>query len=485
MNKRQYLLLLKATVLLAPLPLGCVGSFQSAILFLALLLPLLPIMGRPGAGEPDAVVESGHGLFAGRFFYPRAIGYAFAGLLLVLALQVVPLPLFLLRLVSPRTVQILSVLKEAPPAFHPVSLVPFKTLAFIAQVCAAALFFLVLARVRLDKRDIVSLLKVSVLSGLLQALLGLSGLRHGRLFSAGILTGGADGGGFVGCFSHPQHLAFYLVMIWPLTIALILFQSRYFETFLPLFALARMLVRKPREYGLFLAAAAVIAGGILLSRSMPGLFTLLFAMLLLFAMVYYLTRTRPVRRHLKPLFVAGAVLVGFLALRGTIQDAFRVQDDKLPHFLVWPNPVAMMSDFPFLGTGLKTLDEGPVAVNPRESSLHSGTPQNYLEFGAEGGLLGMSAFYLFAGVVLLSLFRTWRLRRHPDVKALGLGLIVSLFAAVFFSPASFSFLVPAILFQFALMLALAVKVVTYKRAAGGGAGLPAGSAAPVAGKADA
>jgi O-antigen ligase len=87
----------------------------------------------------------------------------------------------------------------------------------------------------------------------------------------------------------------------------------------------------------------------------------------------------------------------------------------------------------------------------------------YLEHLVDGGILGFGLFVVFLGLLLVSLFRMWQQRHHPEVRVMGLAILVSILTAGFHELFDFALRTPANGFIFVLILALGFKMVLYKR----------------------
>jgi len=124
----------------------------------------------------------------------------------------------------------------------------------------------------------------------------------------------------------------------------------------------------------------------------------------------------------------------------------------------------MSKDFLMFGAGLGTYRYSYFLYDPDEGGNWSTHAHNdYLEILAEGGITGSILFFLLIGMIIYSIIRMWWARGHPEIKVLGIGIITSLFAVVFHSFFDFSLRIPANMFIFVLVLALGIKLVTYKR----------------------
>ncbi len=123
MSKKTYLNFLKGFILLSPLPFGCVGNVFSPLFYLLLLL-----LSFLGLSVNDQVPVSGRGQVS--FAYQKRVKlfvYIFFGFLVF---QVIPLPVFLLNLISPETVKSYFSVSGEAPAFLTISKVPVETIMF-------------------------------------------------------------------------------------------------------------------------------------------------------------------------------------------------------------------------------------------------------------------------------------------------------------------------------------------------------------------
>jgi O-antigen ligase len=143
--------------------------------------------------------------------------------------------------------------------------------------------------------------------------------------------------------------------------------------------------------------------------------------------------------------------------------------DKLLHDgrpSYWANTLRTFSDFPLFGTGLGTF--GALSPNLEDESgpvslVHA--HNDYLEYLSELGLVGFSLLLggiLFVGVIS---FLIWRTRRHPEVKGLALGGVVSLICILIHSITDFNLHIPANMVLFSVVLPLTLVLAFYKRGA--------------------
>ncbi len=428
MNKKTFLFALSVFILLCPLLHGLMGRLFSPLFYLALLV-FAWLGSRLPHQKPEIPFEK----------YMRLLFYA---LLAFTVLQVIPLPMFLLKIVSRSTATVLGIVKDRPPVLHPVSLMPFETIINLLRVVVLALFFRMLLSVPLKKNELVSLFTVTVVSGILLI----------PPFVGGFLSPGT------------RYAAFYLAMVFPLAPALLLLKLRYLESSRGLVDkfLSRVLRRKSVPG--FLLATAALAGGIFLIRSRAALLTFFLSCLLFFMWVYYFKRARTTRKRLRKPFLVVGVLAILIGLQSTTMHIAQRGDGGAPESKRWKQTISMIKAFPLAGTGFGTWENAIFLYDPMDEvrwtrHAHNGS----LEILAEGGIVGAGLLALLILLIGFAIFKKWRSRKHPQVKVLGLGVLVSLFAAAFHSVFNASLRAPPNLLVFVLLLALGIKIVSHKR----------------------
>lgn len=449
---------LKALILLSPLPFGCVGKLWWPLFYF--LLVMLTYIGLRSLPDPAGSSEQQSAPYTKfRLFFFIFMGF--------LAFQLVPLPLFILKILSPRTVSTISQLKDRLPAFHSISLVPYETLVFGLQFLALALFFWVTIHLKWRKRQLISILDTIVLTAFLQTLLGLAkymlGNRHFFLFFypqkpdefTPFLTG---------TLGNPNHFAFYLEMIWPLALALFLFKFSFFEEdgrhwrekVLLIFDIRNKLV-------FYFFSVLLMIVGVVLTGSRAGIVTLLISMLIFVQLSIYLKGSRQVKKKLKWIFIAVVILAALVGVQNTIDKFKRSPFHGSGRMTRWPDTVEMATHFPLLGTGFGTYRYAFFLYDSQGTQWSTHAHNDYLEVLADGGVVGAALLLLLFGLVIHFIIGRWLQRRRPEIKMLGLGITLGLFAAVFHSFFDFSLHIPANMFMLVLILSLGVKVVCYKK----------------------
>ena len=214
---------LKVLILLSPLPFGCVGRIFSPLFLMLMLVLSFIALGQPGGGV--------------QFLAKKKIQYVFIAFLGFLGFQLLPLPPFLLKLVSPTAANHITQLTGQLSGFHPISMVPFETLMFGFRFLVYALFFLALLHVHFKKKEMISIFKILVLSSVLQVILGLLKYLHGNkyffLFFHKLAEHDPLQKYLTGTLGNPNHFAFYLGMVLPLFLALLFLKLLIQVNFFP------------------------------------------------------------------------------------------------------------------------------------------------------------------------------------------------------------------------------------------------------------
>ena len=401
--------------------------------------------------------------------------YLFVGFFIFLFVQVLPLPKFLIKIFSPGAYnyQKLYSVDFAGMNFLSFSIIPSYTFQRALELLTYFLLGFLVLKTITRRQQIIRIFTVLIGLGALEAFYGLFELynRNPRiLFYKKIY--GLDS--VSGTFVNRNHLSGYLEMIIPLAIGLVIAQ-------IGLFAASNLTWREKivrfSERGL--ATNLLIFFGIILmsvavifSKSRSGVFVLIFTFILFFGLttIYfgvYAFRKKWVKNFLRAAFFLIVFISLYVGIDATLE---RFSLDKLLHEgrpTFWGNTMRTFSDYPLFGTGLGTFgalypnleggEEGPSAL------VHA--HNDYLEYLSELGLIGFGLLLggiLFMGVVS---FLVWRVRRHPEVKGLALGGIVSLIGILIHSVTDFNLHIPANMVLFAVVLPLTMVTAFYKRGA--------------------
>jgi O-antigen ligase len=448
MSRKTLRLLLQALIVLSPLPFGCVGGiWQPLCFFLFSIFAFLAFLG------PSAPLK---------FQYHAPARRLFAVILLAFIFQLVPLPIFMIKWLSPGVARVLADVSGRLPVFHSLSLVPAETMLALARFLVYAVFFYALVRLDWDKNDIMLIFSTAVISGVAQTIFGFLKLSqgNGRFFL--VFWADDHAPGFLrGTIYNPDHFAFYLELLFPLALGLLFARLHVFD---PGQSLREKIlhVADDRRVLFLFVGAVVLAAGIYLTGCRSGIAVLVLSALFFAQMSVYLRVNFSARKQMRLIFILATMLAVFIGLQSTLEKFLAgnyVDGGRVDY---WANSLAMVRDFPLFGTGLGTFRH-IYFLYGRETSLVSHAHNEYVETLSETGVPAAAVFFLLLALLAYSLLRMWISRRHPEIKPVVLGVLTALFAAAFHSFFDFSLRIPANAFLFIIVLALGLKIVTYKR----------------------
>ncbi len=440
---------LQALIILSPLPLGSMGGVWEPLCFLS--FTLFAFFALAGEQAPFKLI------------YRRPLLFLAAVFFILIAFQLLPLPMFLLQWLSPGVPRLLETLGGPLPAFHALSLIPSETIMALARFLAYGLFFIALLRVHWDKDDIFAVFGAALLSGVAQTVFALLKLGQGNTkFFLFFLDDDHVPGFLRGTIYNPDHFAFYLEMLFPLALGLLFARLHIFD---PGENLREKILHlaEDRRVILFSMVPVLLAAGIYLTGCRSGIAVLVLSVLFFAQMSVYLRVNFSLRKHLRLVFILATLLAVFIGLQNTL-NKFLAKGlfESTGRIEYWASALQMAGDFPLFGTGLGTFKYAYFLYG-KQAAWVNHAHNEYVESLADMGALAFTAFFALLALLAFSLLRMWAARRHPEIKPVVLGVLTALFAAFFHSIFDFSLRVPANAFLFIILLALGLKLVTHKR----------------------
>jgi O-antigen ligase len=451
-------------LILTPLPAGSVYEWSILgiqLTVLGLFMAYVLMKRKPQSNE----------LLRSALKWPRHLFTLFFAFVFV---QFIPLPKFLVRLFSPNAYdfQKTYAVDFARIKLMSFSLIPSLTFQRALELLAYVLLGFIILNTVTRRRQFIRIYSVLVAVGAFEAFYGMFELYSGNpriLFFQKIHNLDSVTGTFV----NRNHLSGYLEMVIPLAIGLIIARINLFSGSHLTFRewLLRLGERGLATNVLLGLAVVVMAVAIIFSNSRSGVFILIFTFILFFgftALHFGVSRLRRkrVRNFLQVAFIVIIFISLYVGIGRTLErfSLDRLLSQGRPTY--WLNTMRTFSDYPIFGTGLGTF--GPLYPNMEDEAgpvalVHA--HNDYLEYLSELGLVGFSLLLggiLFIGVVS---FLVWRVRRHPEVKGLALGGIVSLLAILIHSVTDFNLHIPANMVLFSAVLTMTMAIAFYKRGA--------------------
>lgn len=479
MKKENFIKILKILIFILPLPFGCVGRIFSPLFYLIIgTLSLMVLSQRGSKLQSYGAKDQDMGLrtkdygnkqeLVGSILYKDRVKAFLYVFLFFLGFQIIPLPIFVLKVISPRTVFALSSLKDSLPSFHSISLVPFDTLIFSFKFLVFCFFFLSLIYIRFQKKDILSIFNAILLSSVIQVFFGLLKYAMGNkdffLFFYTLEEKNIYVHRLKGTLANPDHFAFFLLIILPIGLSLFFRKIKFLEDNLSIKDKIILTLNADRGLFYYFIALILIGLGIILTGSRSAIITMLLIFLIFAQFSVYLRGSKAMRKKLKFIFFAISALAIFIGIQHTVKRFVDTGFESSGRLLRWPNTISMVSDFPVFGTGFGTYRFSYYLYDTDEGGKWSTHAHNeYLENFSEGGVVGFILFLIPILLIVYSIVKMLGKRRHPDVKMLGIGIMTSFFAAAFHSFFDFSLRIPSNIFILVLIAGLGVQIAMYKR----------------------
>jgi len=381
--------------------------------------------------------------------------WLFAMVFALVTVQLAPLPLSLIALLSPNAAEVYSNTQTDAA----LSLDPSGTRAAALKTLAYGVLF-ALTLLLTNRRDrLRTLALVLVFSGVLQAAFGalmiLSGLEYGffaeKVHHKGFVTG---------TFVNPNHLAGYLEMCLAIGVGLMLADMSTAPATNWRESARRILNTILGDKARVRVALIIMVIGLVLSKSRMG--NIAFFTSLLVAGGYYVMVVRRVSVGIIVFFVS-VLLIDILIIGkffGIEKVAEEIRQTSVTtealRIDVARDTLEIVRNYPLTGTGAGSFastypmyDSGKVGfVNYKYGH------NDYLHFAAEFGLPGLA---MLATIVLLSLWQAARaqLERHDRMlRGLGCGVLMAIVALLIHSAVDFNLQIPANAATFVVILAM-------------------------------
>ena len=428
-----------ALLVWAPVPLGSNRSWAWALLALwvfALALAWLAGRIRGKHSYPVVLREAWPMLLCGLLW----LGYVW--------LQLVPLPIELLKHLSPQAARWHSAAAApAAPGLVPLTLDAYATLEGACKSTAYLTFFalsLILLRDRIRIRLAAYAL---IASGVLQAL-------YGALISLQ-----SPGEVATGTFANRNHYAAYLTLCLSVGIGVLIASltgaqnqswGRFFRNLMHWIITPKMALR----LGLVIMVVALV-----LTRSRMGNSSFFISLLVTGVIGLLLAKraTKSMVILLVSLVAIDVFIVGtYFGTQRVAERIAQTTTESEDRDEVAGYTLDMWKDYPVFGSGLGSF---PV-VFPRYSAQgtaasYTHAHNDYLEFGAEAGALGLALLGLMVLMSFAVALRAQYLRRDPLMRGLSFAAMMGIIALMIHSAVDFNLQIPANALTFMLVLAFA------------------------------
>lgn len=398
--------------------------------------------------------------------------YFFFGFFLFTLIQMIPLPKFMVQIVSPQAYFLREKfsLRLAETKTLTLSLVPSSTMRAALELLSYVLIGFLIIRTITRRHQIRRMMTVLVAMGVFEAFYGLFELYrknprvlfYKKIYSLDSVTG---------TFINRNHFSGYLELVLPLAIGLIISRVNLFSSRQKRWSerIGHLMEGGLTSLSLLFLSIVVMSLAIILSHSRSGVFLLFLTFWLFLELtVLYFGGSKNlkdwIKNFLKVTFIIITLFALYIGVEATIN---RFSLDKLSQEgrpFYWQNVAPIVADFPLFGTGLGTFASvyqayERIGLGGFLSHAHN----DYLEYFSELGFLG---FILLGGGILfltVNSFLTWTKRHNPEIKGLALGGIVSTIILLIHSLTDFNLHIPANMFLFSVILSLTFVTVYHRK----------------------
>lgn len=401
--------------------------------------------------------------FYSLFGYPvrktgiESVAIVFLGLLCV---QLIPLPKMLVAALSPATHDLYATAAAGADTnfyFCPLSLDPFATFTKLLEYSSYLVLYLVVVNNMRTRRLYYILLYTIFFAAVFQGVYGLyeflSGHQHIFAYEKLVSIDSASG-----TFINRNHFAAYLEMSLPLLIALVAGRVSLLRSFRGSFfvRIAHALETEGSQVLLLILMIVLVAVSLVFSLSRSGI-SFAIVSLMTFFFIYLRGRQKLNRKTYLALGIGGtAALAVWIGLNPVLQRFLHLPENwaEGARLQVWSDTVDIFLHYPLAGTGAGTFDQ----IYPMYRSfvyhvIFQQAHNDYLQFLSECGLL-----FLFLVIALFDILGS-RLkqitsREFTRLTVIQVGAFCSLLSLALHSITDFSFQIPAIALQGAIVAGL-------------------------------
>ncbi len=381
--------------------------------------------------------------------------------LLLILLQMLPLPSGIIKIISPNTFslrqQLLMTNDQLP--MTSLSFVPFATkIEFLKWLTLSGLFFFLLYW-RNSNKDVVRLIIIIMFVGIAESLYGMleffSGHRYILNLDMKTMVSSATG-----TFINRNYFAGYLLMVIPLSVGY--FFSREIFQRSRFMGWRHWLSSLDGKTLLIAFGIIVMILGLLFSASRMGIVSLLLS----FSLMSFLFRKpqKGQRFSKTTVLIFGLALLWavWIGLDAVISRFFTLSESFEERWMIWVNTFQIFKDYPLLGSGLGTF----IHIFPMYRSFHiqglvTHAENDFLQLVSEVGLIGMGlllfvfVFLFFRAVLAIRSFHS-----GDPKKYIGMGGMVGVLALMFHSLVERNIQIPANAFLFVFIWAFILKIST-------------------------
>jgi O-antigen ligase/tetratricopeptide (TPR) repeat protein len=384
-------------------------------------------------------------------------------LLSVMALQLIPLPGYLLSFISPNSFKVYSNTIGIVDInfWAPVSIDQRATLFEFMRFTSYTAFYITGIQLMIDKNRMRFYAKSVVLFAMGIAFISII---HKFTSSELILwlRDAPPGSKYFGPYVSKNHFAGYMGMVFPLSLGLFMvYRPRASGLGILETLKATAGYKRIHKYLLFGFSSLLIATSVAVSLSRGGLISLCGALVI---MMVLLSRKNVSKGMAFGLMLALVVLfVGWFGWEPIIERFGSLvkgsSDIELNRFITWQDTIRIIKDYPIFGTGFGTFGSIYPAYRTFYGRLVIDHAHNdYLELLANGGLVSFVLVMFFVIAVFMKIFKALWIRREPYSITMGIAGITAVAYILMHSLVDFNLQIGANGLYFFFLMAYSVSV---------------------------
>ena len=378
--------------------------------------------------------------------------------LLLILLQMLPLPPGIVKVLSPKTFFLRNTLSFEPSALSfRLSFVPFATkIEFLKWLTLSGLFFFLL-NWRNSNKDVIPLIIIIMFVGIAESLYGMLEFFSGHRY---ILNLDMKISSVTGTFINRNYFAGYLLMVIPLSVGY--FFSREVFQRSRFMGWRHWLSSLDGKTLLISFGIIVMILGLLFSASRMGIVSLLLSFSLMSLLFRKSQRGQRFSKTTVLIFGLALLWAVWIGLDAVISRFFTLSESFEERWMIWVNTFQIFKDFPLLGSGLGTF----VHIFPMYRSFYiqglvTHAENDFLQLVSEVGLIGIGlllfvfVFLFFRAVLAILSFHSGDTKKY-----IGMGGMVGILALMFHSLVERNIQIPANAFLFTFIWAVILRVST-------------------------
>ncbi|MDA3971862.1 MAG: O-antigen ligase family protein [Desulfobulbaceae bacterium] len=369
------------------------------------------------------------------------------GILLFIGLQLIPLPIALLKIISPASLAIYQPLIDLPngPTFLPITINIKSTVNELCRLTTYACFYILTiqltasyTRLRRTIFIIVTLAGVIAFFAIIQKFTSPDKIFW---FRQAPLTANP-----VGPWIYRNHYAGFMEMIIPFGLALFLQYRPQFSYKLPLREkiISALTLPTANRHILFGFATFIMASSVIISLSRGGIISTALSFL---CFILLLNRNKQLERRKLPIIICLVMIflltfwLGWEPVINRFNQMTNAENDFFnDRFLIWQDTLPLIKDYWLAGAGFGTF----IYIFPLYREMLSPgliidhAHNDYLELLANGGIIGAFLILWFLGTILSQAIKQLQQRRDNNAKLLGIAAICSILSIAFHSVTDFN-----------------------------------------------